>query len=121
MKTIFLFFILIISSCSVNKELKTDKKNTQLLKQLAYCKCIEHSMETFSKIDSSETGSSEVKMIMDYEGLFTNIVDPICNSLAFTVVKRQMTNKYDSAGKAESARGKASYILDCLNSYNSKD
>lgn len=112
--------IFMFCSCATNKNIKENKRNIEILKEFAYCKCMEQSIKTFSKVDTSEVGSGEIRIEMDYYGLFENIVNPIFDSIAYTVVKRQMASKYDSIGKHESAWGRTSYILGCLSFYKSK-
>jgi hypothetical protein len=117
---IFLVSILLFYSCSVNSRIKIEKTDIELLKELAFCQCLEHSLETFSTLDTLETGRGEVLNLMDSKGLFPNIVQPIFDSLAFLIVAEQIKAKNDTLYKHESARGRTSYTLACLDFYNSK-
>ena len=117
---IFLFSILLFYSCSVNRTVKNEKTDIELLKELAFCQCLEHSLETFSTLDNLEMGRGEVLNLMDAKGLFPNIAQPIFDSLAFLIVAEQRKAKNDTLYKHESASGRTSYTLACLDFYNSK-
>ena len=117
---IFIILIFVFYSCSVNRSIKKEKTDVELLKELAFCKCLEHSLDTFSKIDTLEMGSGEVLNLMDTKGLFSNIVQPIFDSLALSIVAEQRKAKSDTQYKHESGRERTSYILTCLDLYNSK-
>ena len=117
---LFLVSFLLLYSCSVNRTVRKEKTDVELLKELAFCQCLEHSLETFSTLDTLEAGRGEVLNLMDSRGLFPNIVQPIFDSLAFLIVARQMKAKNDTLYKHESARGRTSYTLACLDFYNSK-
>ena len=112
--------IILFYSCSVNRTSKKEKTDVELLKELAFCQCLEHSIETFSKLDTLEMGRGEVLNLMDSKGLFPNIVQPILDSLASLIVAEQRKEKNDTLYKHESARGRTSYTLGCLDFYNSK-
>jgi hypothetical protein len=104
----------------MNKSLQYRNRNLEALKEYAYCKCMEQTIKTFSKVDSFEAGSGAVKNIMDSYGLYSKIIDPIFDSLVFIVIKKQIETKYDnSIYKHESSMGTTSYILECLSFYNS--
>lgn len=113
-----LFFF--ICSCTANKKLQEGKRNLELLKQFAYCRCMKQSLQTFSKLDTSEISSGDAQNLIEYYGMYTKNIGPILDSLALTVVKKQIVNKHDrSTLKYESALGETSYILECLNFFNS--
>lgn len=115
-----LFSILLLCSCSINKTIQKEKSDVELLKELAFCQCLENSLQTFSAIDTLEMSRGEVLNSMDAKGLFPNNVQPIFDSLANSIVRRQIRAKNDTLNKHESARGRTSYIIDCLDLYNSK-
>ena len=81
----FLFSIFLFCSGSINRNIQKEKTDIELLKELAFCKCLEHSLDTFSKVDTLEMGSGEVLNLMDTKGLFSNIVQPIFDSLALSI------------------------------------
>jgi hypothetical protein len=82
---------------------------------------MEQSLKTLSRIDTSEVCSGEVENFMDYNGLYAKEIEPIFDSLALVIVKRQIAAKHDSSiNKHESAIGTTTYMLTCLNFYNSK-
>ena len=80
---LFLVVILLFYSCSVNSTITKEKTDIELLKELAFCQCLERSQETFSTLDTLEMGRGAVLNLMDSRGLFPNIVQPIFDSLAF--------------------------------------
>jgi hypothetical protein len=115
-----LFSILLFCSCSVNRNLKKEKSDIELLKELAFCQCVIRYQETFHKMDTLEMSRGEVLNSMDAMGLFPKIVEPIFDSLANSIVAEQIKARNDTLNKHESARGRTSYIIDCLDLYNSK-
>ena len=117
---LFFVSILLFYSCSVNKSITKEKTEVELLKELAFCQCLERSLETFSTLDTLETARGEVLNLMDSKGLFPNIVQPVFDSLSFKIVAAQIKAKTDTLDKHESARGRTSYTLACLDFYNSK-
>ena len=116
---LFLVSFLLLYSCSVNRTVRKEKTDVELLKELAFCQCLENSLETFSTLDTLEAGRGEVLNLMDSRGLFPNIVQPIFDSLAFIIVAKQRKAENDTLYKHESARGRTSYTLACLDFYNS--
>ena len=114
------FAYLFFNSCTVNKNFEQKKQNLEILKQFAFCKCLEHSIETFGKIDSSEVGSGEVINLMDANKLYPKKIEPIFDSLSIAIIQKQIKNKYDSTNKSDAALGKTSYIFSCIEFYNSK-
>lgn len=111
--------LIILSSCSTTKNRVTTPVSN-LFKKYAYCKCLEQSIDTFSIRDSLEMGSGEVANSLDYNGIFTNIIDPIFDTLILNVIEEQKRIKQDTAGKHDSSWGKTNYILKCLEFYESK-
>lgn len=113
--TILLLFV----SCATHKNV-AENSPVDLLKKYAYTKCMEQSIATFSIRDTLEMGSGEVRNLLDYNGIFTNNLDGLLDSLAQTVVKEQMDAKQRYKDKHESAVGRTSYLIGCLNFYHSK-
>ena len=112
--------IIIKDITEISRTIKKEKTDIELLKELAFCQCLEHSLETFSTLDTLEMGRGEVLNLMDSRGLFPNIVQPIFDSLCFKIVAAQIKAKNDTLYTHESARGRTSYTLACLDFYNSK-
>ena len=117
---IICIFLSVKSFCQINKN-NQNERNISLLKQLTYCKCLTASLRTFGHIDSAEISLTEISNKMETSGLFDNIVGQILDSLVDKIVNLQIVNKQkNDPFKSEGANGKTTYILSCLEFYQSK-
>lgn len=119
----YLLAILVIftqSACSVQKNSKKQTENIELLKELAYCKCVEHAMEMNKGKDTSDISLASVLERMDSRGLSSKFVYPVLDSSAKLVVLTQYNSQFENEGRHENTWNKNNYILSCLEFYKSK-
>ncbi len=119
----YLIFLLVLctqSACCVRKSSKKQNENIELLKELAYCKCVEHSMEMNKGKDSSDISLASVLEKMDSKGLSSKFVYPVLDSSAKLVVLKQYNSQFENEGKHDNAWNKTNYILSCLEYYKSQ-
>ena len=108
------------SACTVQKSSKKQNENIELLKEVAYCKCLEHAMEMNKGKDTSDISLASVLERMDSKGLSSKFVYPVLDSSAKLVVLTQYNSQFENEGKHENAWNKNNYILSCLEFYKSQ-
>jgi hypothetical protein len=120
MRLLFIFLFCLFSSCSIQKEYAHDNK-ISLLKEFAFCKCIENATKIFHVLDSAEAYSGEVVTMMDANGLFSSKVEPALDSLISTAVIANQLLRRNSSDKliSRDTRRLTTYTVACVNFYKS--
>lgn len=108
------------SACSVQKSSKNQTENIELLKELAYCRCVEYAMEMNKGKDTSDISLASVLEEMDSKGFTSKFVYPVLDSSAKQIILRQYKSQFENEGKHENAWNKNNYILSCLQFYRSQ-
>lgn len=119
---IVILIILSIISC---KSIKGDKAQNlagkELIKQLAYCKCIEYCLSDSNKKDRIDYSVNWIiGMLLDHFGRYYSYkIEPAIDSLAKMEYLQIEKSKKSDKPVAIQSYGKAAYSLDCLNFYKS--
>lgn len=111
-----LFLIISLSCTQYNYTYKTKTRN--YIKEYLYCSCLQQGIKQFSKIDSLEMSKALtydfVSGYYDYKWI-TKVLD----SIAKVEIEQQIKTQFDTT-KHESAYGRVTYHLSCLEFYQSK-
>ena len=122
MNKILKISIICILFCSCfGPRINSESKNCELIKQLAYCKCLEYNIANFVGKDTLDRSIPLINQRMDiYGGYFVNHFYPIIDSISKDVYKQELNAKGDTNFTAESSCGKVDYKSACLDFYKSK-
>ena len=115
--------IILLISCSSTRITTKQNSDLDLIKQLAYCECMEHSINQFVAKGSNDMSMQEVANMMEYNGMYTKNVAKIMDSLALEVVTQEKKNQFDTVGKHNDDpvnNGRTIYLYDCLKFYKSQ-
>jgi hypothetical protein len=115
-----LFFLVLLSSCVSIKKITETNSSIEKLKELAYCKCLEYSIDHFVAKDSIDISINILTENMDfYGGYFVRNLLPKIDSLSYSVYSKQKNNQLNFP-VAEGTSGKVAYKIQCLEYYKSK-
>ncbi|HTN38832.1 MAG TPA: hypothetical protein VL053_17245 [Arachidicoccus sp.] len=123
-KYYFVFILVILSICSckaVKRGESTKLDGKELIKQLAFCKCLNYCFSNINNTDSVDNSIQWLKgMLLDRYGRYYSFkIEPTIDSLAKKEYRKIEKSRYPDQPVAEGSYGKASYSIDCLNFYKS--
>ncbi len=107
----------LLSSCVHSKKM-IQKNDIALLKEYTYCKCIDRWVDANKVRDTTEVSTGSIIVDFDYNGIFTNRIDPIIDSIV--TVQFNLPRQKAIVYNPESLIGKNTYYKDCLHLYQSK-
>jgi hypothetical protein len=115
--SIILMGVVFTSCSSPQKSIKS--KNIELIKKLAFCKCLEYNITNFVGTDTLDISADLIQEEMSiYGGKFVSRLYPLIDSSAKSIFLLEKKARFDSL-RHESAFGKVGYKRSCIDFYKS--
>lgn len=120
--TVYFLILFVMHSCKIMNDVESRKfNNKELIKQLAFCNCLEYSFHNENRKDTLDNSIQWLNgMLIDrFPKIYFQRIKSTIDSLAKNEYIMSEKTRHPNQPVAEGSYGKASYTIDCLNFYKS--